>query len=135
MPNFHNDEDKKIWSAIESFQFDKAKNLSALRRELYEEIIKKVGYCKDCNFFSKENNICTLLKIKTGNTDRCGDFDGVETEEGEAFEIMTESFTEQQKLMTEATKINKYTHWSSSAKMPKKSRDSEGAHEDKEEEE
>jgi len=123
MPSFHNDEDKKIWSAIESFQFDKTKNQSSLRRELYDEIIQRIGYCKNCSFFSKETNICNLLKIKTGNTDRCGDFDKVEPELESPFEIMTEAFTEQQKLMTEATKINKYTHWGKNSKFPRKSED------------
>lgn len=121
MPSFHNDEDRKIWSAIEAFQFDKAKNPSVLRRELYEAILQKVGYCKDCTFFSKETNICNLLKISTGNNDRCGDFDKVEPETEQAFEVMTEPFTEHQKGMMEATRINKYTHWGKNAKSPRKS--------------
>ena len=131
MPSFHNDEDKKIWAAIEAFQFDKIKNISAMRRELYDEIIKKIGYCKECNFFSKENNICSLLKIRTGNTDRCGDFDPVETEDMSAFEVMTETFTEHQKMMEEATRINRYTHWGRNTKLPKKASDSEENTEDK----
>lgn len=123
MPSFHNDEDRKIWAVIEAYQFEKAKNPSVLRQELYEAILQRIGYCKDCKFFSRENNTCTFLKIQTGDTDRCGDFDRVEKEDESAFEIMTESFTEHQKMMTEATKINKYTHWGKNSKAPRKADD------------
>ncbi len=125
MPNLNNDEDRKLWAAIEDFPFDEYKNLSTLRVELFNAILKRIGYCKECNFFSSANNTCSLLKIRTGLFDRCGDFEKVEEEEGEPFEIMTEEFTAQQRLMDEATRISKYTHWSKNSKSPRKQGETE----------
>jgi hypothetical protein len=121
--NFNNDEDEKIWNILESFDFSKNKNHSSLRKILYNKIIREIGICNDCSSFINKDNTCSLLKIKTGSTDRCCDFERRETEELTAFDVMSEQFTEGQKLRETLAKNAKYSHWKQGY-MPSDSRDS-----------
>lgn len=107
-----NDEDSRIWAALETFDFDGFKTDSELRVALYTKISEVIGRCQGCSSFNRRTSWCKLLSQFTGCSDRCSDFDPRESEDAAAFDVMVEPFVEEQKRAADAVKINKYTHWS-----------------------
>ena len=111
MAQFNNEEDKKIWGCLEAFDFSAYKNSSILRKELYNKIMESIGSCGDCVNFNKKDSFCRLLKIHTADAERCSDFEKVQKEDLPAFDVMTEQFTESQKIKEVLSRHAKYSHW------------------------
>ncbi|VVB50705.1 Uncharacterised protein [uncultured archaeon] len=107
-----NDEDSKIWEALETFDFGGYRTDSELRIALFKKLIDSIGFCSLCVHNDKLNSWCKLLHQHTGLMDRCSDFEKVEEDDTPAFDVMVEPFVEEQKRAADAVKINKYTHWS-----------------------
>jgi hypothetical protein len=103
-----NEEDRNLWSAIETFDFDDYGNMAQLRVELFKEILKKIGTCSQCASFVKSNNYCKTLKITTGAQERCSDFDSRDEETETPFAIMNEDHMRQQEYLKTMPLIKKY---------------------------
>jgi hypothetical protein len=114
MIEFSNSEDQNLWSCLEDFDFSEHTDVSKLRIELYLSVIKSIGYCGRCSHFNKIDSKCNLLGILTSSYDRCSDFSQAETEEENAFDVMSEEFRREQENLSNFGKIRKYQ------RMPKK---------------
>jgi hypothetical protein len=114
----HNDEDHRIWSALEKFNFDEFDKDSQVRVALYNKLIEALGYCETCQYFVKNRRWCKMLEFSTGTMDRCADFERAPAESGSVFDAMSDNFVEEQSRKLDATRINKYTHWSNKVGPP-----------------
>jgi hypothetical protein len=121
---YHNDEDANLWACLEAFDFGKRRSKSGLRLALYRDIVNSLGYCSLCKSFVKSKSWCNMLSTPTSGSDRCCDFERVESDGRQAFDVMAEPFVEEQQRMVDAVKLNKYTHWSNKI-GPSKMKDSE----------
>ncbi len=103
-----NEEDKKIWDVLERFDFDSEPDVRALRFRLFQEILAKIGYCRNCTAFVKSRNFCNVLKVSTGPDERCSDFEPKEVETKPAFEIMNFEHEEAERLKMVEPNLLKY---------------------------
>ena|SRR5882724_5979111 len=123
MLEFNNIEDQNIWSCLEDFPLNDYPDLTKLRIELYLSLIKSIGYCGRCEWFNKSESYCNLLHFKTAAHERCSDFEAVENEDENAFDIMSEKFRKEQENLNNFSKIRKYQ------RMPRKPHKEEKAKE------
>lgn len=106
-----NEEDKKIWKSLESFEFQNATDeddLSKLRFDLFKSILHSIGKCSRCTAYIPDKSFCSVLKTSTGRNERCSDFEAVEEEEETAFDIMTEEYQEKERIKFTEPNILKY---------------------------
>lgn len=109
MFNILNEEDSRIRKLIDKFDFQvfgvPIGNIDLnLRDKLFNDIIKEIGHCKNCNAFVNKTYYCNTLKIHTEPEARCSDFEPFDESEKPAFEIMSEEF---QNMKTFETKSRK----------------------------
>lgn len=103
-----NEEDKKIWKCLESFDFSNDIDVSDLRFTLFQLITSAIGKCSNCTAYSPGKSYCSVLKTATGPNERCSDFEAVEVEDKSAFDVMTEEYTEKERIKFTEPAILKY---------------------------
>jgi hypothetical protein len=104
-----NYEDQRLWRCIQEFDCSgKEENVHDFKLRLFNDIVEKLGRCGKCTAFVPETSYCTVLKMGTGEHERCSDFEAVEEETESAFQVMSEGFQDEQKAKRIDAIILKY---------------------------